>query len=115
MIFSSCFFTCYNALNSLLITSYQILDYHQNIFVYLGALYKFLNVLQLQDITFICKKKGGKLNTISSHSEWCQTVQYEPDVISMSFIPITSLLTGVDGSGFLTHSINLYLRCTCKT
>ncbi|XP_022750804.1 MACPF domain-containing protein At4g24290-like [Durio zibethinus] len=66
--------------------------------------------VELQDIKFICKRKGGKLNTSSWHSEWCQTVQSEPDVISMSFIPITSLLTGVNGSGFLTHAINLYLR-----
>ncbi|MBA0591875.1 hypothetical protein Gorai_008868, partial [Gossypium raimondii] len=28
----------------------------------------------------------------------------------MSFIPITSLLNGVPGSGFLSHAINLYLR-----
>ncbi|CAN1305845.1 MACPF domain-containing protein At4g24290 [Linum perenne] len=45
-----------------------------------------------------------------SHSEWLNTVQVEPDVISMSFIPITSLLNGVPGSGFLSHAINLYLR-----
>ncbi|XVF16953.1 hypothetical protein REPUB_Repub10bG0075100 [Reevesia pubescens] len=66
--------------------------------------------MELQDVKFICKRKGGKLNTNSLHSEWCQTVHSEPDVISMSFIPITSLLTGVNGSGFLTHAINLYLR-----
>ncbi|KAK8497796.1 hypothetical protein V6N12_065890 [Hibiscus sabdariffa] len=65
---------------------------------------------QVEDIKFICKRKGGKLNSNLSHSEWCQTVQSEPDVVSMSFIPITSLLTGVNGSGFLTHAINLYLR-----
>lgn len=29
----------------------------------------------------------------------------------MSFVPITSLLNGVPGSGFLSHAINLYLRC----
>ena len=29
----------------------------------------------------------------------------------MSFVPITSLLGGVPGSGFLSHAINLYLRC----
>ncbi|XP_040947736.1 MACPF domain-containing protein At4g24290 isoform X5 [Gossypium hirsutum] len=63
-----------------------------------------------KDIKFICKRKGGKLNSNLSHSEWCQTVQSEPDVISMSFIPITSLLSGVNGSGYLTHAINLYLR-----
>lgn len=45
------------------------------------------------------------------HHEWLNTVQYEPDVISMSFVPITSLLQGVPGSGFLSHAINLYLRC----
>ena len=45
------------------------------------------------------------------HNEWCQTVQSEPDVISMSFVPITSLLSGINGSGFLTHAINLYIRC----
>ncbi|CAI0403970.1 unnamed protein product [Linum tenue] len=44
------------------------------------------------------------------HSDWCHTVQLEPEVISMSFVPITSLLSGIDGSGFLTHAINLYLR-----
>ncbi|XVF58641.1 hypothetical protein PTKIN_Ptkin07bG0082300 [Pterospermum kingtungense] len=66
--------------------------------------------VELQDIKFICKRKGGKLNKTLSHSEWCQTVQSEPDVISMSFIPIISLLNGVNGSGFLTHAINLYLR-----
>ncbi|KAL1104148.1 hypothetical protein V6Z11_D04G047600 [Gossypium hirsutum] len=65
---------------------------------------------KFQDIKFICKRKGGKLNSNLSHSEWCQTVQSEPDVISMSFIPITSLLSGVNGSGYLTHAINLYLR-----
>nr|XP_051189720.1 uncharacterized protein LOC127303015 [Lolium perenne] len=35
----------------------------------------------------------------------------QPDVISPSFISITSLLNGVPGSGFLNHAINLYLRC----
>ncbi|CAN1829039.1 MACPF domain-containing protein At4g24290 [Linum perenne] len=44
------------------------------------------------------------------HSDWCHTVQFEPEVISMSFVPITSLLSGIDGSGFLTHAINLYIR-----
>ncbi|CAA6660168.1 unnamed protein product [Spirodela intermedia] len=44
------------------------------------------------------------------NNEWLNTVQFEPDVISMSFVPITSLLNGVPGSGFLSHAINLYLR-----
>jgi len=65
----------------------------------------------MQDIKFACKRKGGSLNKTLSHNDWCQTVQFEPDVISMSFVPITSLLNGINGSGFLSHAINLYLRC----
>jgi len=64
-----------------------------------------------QDIVSICKRRGGSDDRNLSHNEWLQTVQCEPDVISMSFIPITSLLNGVPGSGFLSHAINLYLRC----
>ncbi|CAN1305846.1 MACPF domain-containing protein At4g24290 [Linum perenne] len=56
------------------------------------------------------KRRGGNDSGYISHSEWLNTVQVEPDVISMSFIPITSLLNGVPGSGFLSHAINLYLR-----
>lgn len=67
----------------------------------------------LQEIKFIHRRKGGS-NKSRHHSEWCQTVQFEPDVISMSFIPITSLLSGINGSGFLTHAINLYTRCKCE-
>ncbi|XP_057755269.1 MACPF domain-containing protein At4g24290 isoform X1 [Arachis stenosperma] len=63
-----------------------------------------------EDIIFTCKRRGGSDNRNLSHNEWLQTVQLEPDVISMSFIPITSLLNGVPGSGFLSHAINLYLR-----
>ncbi|KNA25635.1 hypothetical protein SOVF_004780 [Spinacia oleracea] len=63
-----------------------------------------------EDITTICKRRGGNDNRTISHHEWLQTVQSGPDVISMSFIPITSLLNGVPGSGFLSHAINLYLR-----
>lgn len=63
-----------------------------------------------EDIVSICKRRGGDDNRNLTHHEWLQTVQFEPDVISMSFIPITSLLNGVPGSGFLSHAINLYLR-----
>lgn len=57
------------------------------------------------------KRRGGKDIKDLSHNEWLNTVQSEPDVISMSFLPITSLLNGIPGSGFLSHAINLYLRC----
>lgn len=65
----------------------------------------------MQDILCIYKRRGGSDNKNLSHYEWLKTVQSAPDVISMSFIPITSLLNGVQGSGFLSHAINLYLRC----
>lgn len=68
-------------------------------------------VSTLKEVTTICKRRGGNDNWKLPHHEWLQTVQSEPDVISMSFIPITSLLNGVPGSGFLSHAINLYLRC----
>lgn len=67
--------------------------------------------LKMQDIVTICKRRGGSDNRNFSHNDWLNTVQIEPDVISMTFIPITSLLSGVPGSGFLSHAINLYLRC----
>ncbi|KAL3625661.1 hypothetical protein CASFOL_030515 [Castilleja foliolosa] len=62
------------------------------------------------DIVSICKRRGGTDGANLTHYEWLQTVMLEPDVISMSFIPITSLLNGVSGSGYLSHAINLYLR-----
>ncbi|KAG7031360.1 MACPF domain-containing protein [Cucurbita argyrosperma subsp. argyrosperma] len=63
-----------------------------------------------EDIVTIYKRRGGSDRINLPHHEWLQTVQLEPDVISVSFIPITSLLNGVPGSGFLSHAINLYLR-----
>lgn len=65
---------------------------------------------EVQDIKFISRRKGGDRKKSLSHSEWCQTVLTQPDVISMSFVPITSLLGGINGSGYLTHAMNLYLR-----
>lgn len=65
---------------------------------------------QKEDIVSICKRRGGSDNRNLTHNEWLHTIHYEPDMISMSFIPITSLLNGVSGSGFLSHAINLYLR-----
>ncbi|CAM0885474.1 unnamed protein product [Alopecurus aequalis] len=63
-----------------------------------------------EDLVMMPKRRGGRDKDMISHSEWLISVQAEPDVISMSFIPITSLLNGVPGSGFLNHAINLYLR-----
>ncbi|XP_020111225.1 MACPF domain-containing protein At4g24290 [Ananas comosus] len=63
-----------------------------------------------EDLMIIFKRRGGKDSNDISHNEWLSTVPSEPDVISMSFLPITSLMNGVPGSGFLNHAINLYLR-----
>ncbi|KAM0874430.1 hypothetical protein ACQ4PT_037418 [Festuca glaucescens] len=63
-----------------------------------------------QDLVMTPKRRGGRDKDMISHGEWLNSVQAEPDVISMSFIPITSLLNGVPGSGFLNDAINLYLR-----
>ncbi|XP_023755916.1 MACPF domain-containing protein At1g14780 [Lactuca sativa] len=60
-------------------------------------------------ITVMCSKRGGDL-TSTTHCEWLLTVPSMPDAISFDFIPITSLLPGVPGKGFLSHAINLYLR-----
>ncbi|XP_059653588.1 MACPF domain-containing protein At4g24290-like [Cornus florida] len=66
--------------------------------------------LHNEDVASICKRRGGNDDRNLKHSDWLNTVQFEPDVISMSFIPITSLLNGISGSGYLSHAINLYLR-----
>nr|XP_043610940.1 MACPF domain-containing protein At4g24290-like [Erigeron canadensis] len=64
----------------------------------------------IEDITFFWRRRGGNYGKNLDHRTWSQTVQLEPEVISMTFIPITSLLSGIDGNGFLTHAINLYIR-----
>lgn len=64
----------------------------------------------MQGITVICAKRGGDTQ-VRDHSEWLLTVPKKPDAVDFSFIPITSLLKGTPGKGFLSHAINLYLRC----
>lgn len=63
----------------------------------------------MQGINVICSKRGGDVSA-HTHCEWLLTVPSMPDAIQFTFIPITSLLKGVPGIGFLTHAINLYLR-----
>lgn len=67
-------------------------------------------IFLVQDIVSIHVRRGGS-DCGQSHSKWLSTVSQSPNVISMSFVPIASLLNGVKGSGFLSHAINLYLRC----
>jgi len=60
-------------------------------------------------LTIICSKRGGNVYS-KHHSEWLDQVSKTPDAIFFKFVPITSLLTGIQGSGYLSHAINLYLR-----
>jgi hypothetical protein len=64
----------------------------------------------MQGVTVIYSKRGGNA-AASDHSEWLLTVATMPDAINFKLVPITSLLKGVTGVGFLSHAINLYLRC----
>ncbi|KAI7753240.1 hypothetical protein M8C21_010108 [Ambrosia artemisiifolia] len=54
-----------------------------------------------EDLVSIYKRRGGSDDRNLKHKEWLHSVQLEPDVITMSFVPITSLLNGVSGSGYL--------------
>ncbi|CAK9181035.1 unnamed protein product, partial [Ilex paraguariensis] len=60
-------------------------------------------------VTIMWTKRGGDVFS-QSHSKWLQTVASNPEGILFKFVPITSLLTGVPGNGYLSHAINLYLR-----
>ncbi|XP_065858772.1 MACPF domain-containing protein NSL1-like [Euphorbia lathyris] len=62
-----------------------------------------------EDILSISIRRGG-VDMGQSHNQWLSTVSQSPNIISMSFVPITSLLSGVRGNGFLSHAVNLYLR-----
>ncbi|KAF8402198.1 hypothetical protein HHK36_013150 [Tetracentron sinense] len=60
-------------------------------------------------LTILWSKRGGDV-FLHNHITWLQTVPANPDAILFKFVPITSLLTGIPGSGYLSHAINLYLR-----
>ncbi|KAL5542834.1 hypothetical protein UlMin_010544 [Ulmus minor] len=62
-----------------------------------------------EGLTVICAKRGGDV-FLHSHSSWLQTVAAKPEAIHFKFVPIVSLLSGIPGSGYLSHAINLYLR-----
>ncbi|XP_031499346.1 MACPF domain-containing protein NSL1-like [Nymphaea colorata] len=65
-------------------------------------------ISQSEHVVSICIRKGG-IDTGQGHNEWLATIPRAPDVISMSFVPITSLLKGLPGSEFLGEAIRLYL------
>ncbi|KAG6748631.1 hypothetical protein POTOM_048560 [Populus tomentosa] len=74
----------------------------------------FNRVMQCKDgLTIICTKRGGDV-LANSLSNWLRTVTARPEAILFRFAPITSLLTGIPGSGYLSHAVNLCLRCKCS-
>ncbi|KAL5711617.1 hypothetical protein ACHQM5_013884 [Ranunculus cassubicifolius] len=60
-------------------------------------------------LAIVCSKRGGNV-FLHNHHQWLQTVSSNPDAILFKFVPITTLLSGIPGSGYLSHAINLYLR-----
>ncbi|PKI38889.1 hypothetical protein CRG98_040720 [Punica granatum] len=62
-----------------------------------------------KDTISVCVRRGG-VDLGQSHNQWLSTIPQSPNVISMTFVPITALLSGVRGCGFLSHAVNLYLR-----
>ncbi|KAJ0695990.1 putative MACPF domain-containing protein CAD1/NSL1 [Helianthus annuus] len=62
-----------------------------------------------EDVTVIFRRRGGD-DLEQSHIQWGKTIKYSPDVIAMSFVPITSLLDGLSGKEHLTRAIDLYLE-----
>lgn len=62
-----------------------------------------------EDFTVIFRRRGGD-DLERSHIQWAKTVRSSPDVIEMSFFPITELLDGVRGREHLARAIALYLE-----
>ncbi|KAI4296924.1 hypothetical protein L6164_036841 [Bauhinia variegata] len=55
-------------------------------------------------------RKGGSNDINLNHREWLDTVDLEPDVISMHFLPLTSLVKSIPVNGFISHALTLYLH-----
>ncbi|KAL9256032.1 MACPF domain-containing protein [Drosera capensis] len=62
-----------------------------------------------EDITVIFRRRGGD-DLERSHKQWARTVQSSPDIIGMTFIPITELVEDIAGKEHLTRAISLYLE-----
>ncbi|KAE8722811.1 Kinase superfamily protein isoform 1 [Hibiscus syriacus] len=62
------------------------------------------------DVTVIFRRRGGD-DLEQNHTQWVKTVRSSPDVIEMTFYPITALLDGVAGKEHLARAMSLYLEC----
>ncbi|KAG2410191.1 MACPF domain-containing protein [Vigna angularis] len=57
------------------------------------------------DVVSISVRRGG-IDNGQSYNKWLSTISKYPNVISLSFVPITSLLNSVPGNGFLSHAVD---------
>lgn len=62
-----------------------------------------------EDVTVIYRRRGGE-DLVQGHHEWRQTVPTNPDVLSMSFVPIVWLLNPGIGTQHLNRATELYLK-----
>lgn len=62
-----------------------------------------------EDVEIFHRRRGGD-DMVDSHQNWLATVPETPDVIAMTFVPISSLISGIPGNGYLSHAVNLYMR-----
>ncbi|KAL8520796.1 hypothetical protein ACS0TY_011374 [Phlomoides rotata] len=99
----SCTFSPHNAKTNKAPQAFNVFDPQPNPFG------NYASITAKDGINVICSKRGGDLSA-TTHCEWLPTVASKPDAVHFNFIPITSLLRGVPGRGFLSHAINLYLR-----
>lgn len=64
----------------------------------------------MQDITVIFRRRGGD-DLEQSHKQWAKTVKSSPDIIDMTFAPITDLIKDSARKEYLSRAISLYLEC----
>lgn len=62
-----------------------------------------------EDVTVIFRRRGGD-DLEQNHSVWLETVKSSPDIIDMTFCPITDLLEEIPAKEHLTRAIGLYLE-----
>lgn len=62
-----------------------------------------------KDITVIYRRRGGD-DLVQDHSEWIKTINANPDVLTMSFVPITSLLEPGIVTKHIDRAIEVYLK-----
>ncbi|KAE9603171.1 putative membrane attack complex component/perforin (MACPF) domain-containing protein [Lupinus albus] len=62
-----------------------------------------------EDVTVIFRRRGGD-DLEQNHSKWVRTVKSSPDIIEMTFCPITDLLDERPGKEHLARAVGLYLE-----